>query len=82
MPLVNLLVHASVPGTGGPAVGLPPAPATNSKASGTQPATSEVYLMWDDEAMSMVLFRNLFFFLTYRSYGVTWEFGRLSRLQA
>ncbi|KAM0892844.1 hypothetical protein ACQ4PT_025470 [Festuca glaucescens] len=40
-------------GTGGPAVGLPPAPATNSKASGTQPATSEVYLMWDDEAMSM-----------------------------
>jgi hypothetical protein len=61
MPLVNLLVHASVPGTGGPAVGLPPAPATNSKASGTQPATSEVYLMWDDEAMSMVLFRNLFF---------------------
>lgn len=44
---------ASNQGTGGPAVGLPPAPATNNKASATQPATSEVYLVWDDEAMSM-----------------------------
>jgi hypothetical protein len=56
MLLVNSLLHASVPGTGGPAVGHSPAPATNSKASATQPATSEVYLMWDDEAMSMVVF--------------------------
>ncbi|KAF7074391.1 hypothetical protein CFC21_079262 [Triticum aestivum] len=40
-------------GTGGPAIGQPPAPATNSKTSATQPATSEVYLVWDDEAMSM-----------------------------
>ncbi|XP_062193641.1 protein SUPPRESSOR OF FRI 4-like isoform X1 [Phragmites australis] len=39
-------------GTGGPAVGSPPA-ISNNKASGTQPATNEVYLVWDDEAMSM-----------------------------
>ncbi|CAL5082859.1 unnamed protein product [Urochloa decumbens] len=39
-------------GTGGPAVGSLPA-VSNNKASGTQPATNEVYLVWDDEAMSM-----------------------------
>nr|CAB3454252.1 unnamed protein product [Digitaria exilis] len=39
-------------GTGGPAVGSSPA-VSNNKASGTQPATNEVYLVWDDEAMSM-----------------------------
>uniref|UniRef100_M8C4X8 Zinc finger protein 207 n=1 Tax=Aegilops tauschii TaxID=37682 RepID=M8C4X8_AEGTA len=44
---------ANNPGTGGPAIGQPPAAATNSKTSATQPATSEVYLVWDDEAMSM-----------------------------
>ncbi|GJM99541.1 hypothetical protein PR202_ga16650 [Eleusine coracana subsp. coracana] len=37
-------------GTG--AVGSPPSVA-NSKTFGTQPATNEVYLVWDDEAMSM-----------------------------
>jgi hypothetical protein len=70
MAFVNSLVHASVPGTGGPAVGQPPAPATNSKTSATQPATSEVYLVWDDEAMSMVFIPfPLFSFLQ-----VTWKF--------
>ncbi|EER99357.1 hypothetical protein BDA96_02G312900 [Sorghum bicolor] len=39
-------------GTGGPAVGSSPA-VSNNKASGAQPATNEVYLVWDDEAMSM-----------------------------
>ncbi|KAF8759252.1 hypothetical protein HU200_010287 [Digitaria exilis] len=39
-------------GTGGPAVGSSAA-VSNNKASGTQPATNEVYLVWDDEAMSM-----------------------------
>ncbi|WVZ65868.1 hypothetical protein U9M48_015164 [Paspalum notatum var. saurae] len=40
-------------GTGGPAVGSSPAIPNNNKASGAQPATNEVYLVWDDEAMSM-----------------------------
>lgn len=35
------------------AVGSPPSVA-NNKMSSTQPATNEVYLIWDDEAMSMV----------------------------
>lgn len=42
-------------GTGGPPVGSSPA-VSNNKASGAQPATNEVYLVWDDEAMSMVCF--------------------------
>ncbi|KAL6844557.1 hypothetical protein ACP4OV_025216 [Aristida adscensionis] len=39
-------------GTGGPAAGTPPA-VSNNKGSGTQPASNEVYLVWDDEALSM-----------------------------
>lgn len=52
--LYQFLVHASVPGTGGPAA-VPP-PASNNKAPATQPGANEVYLVWDDEAMSMVYF--------------------------
>lgn len=53
---LNELTCASIcSGTGGPAVGSAPA-ASNNKASGAQPATNEVYLVWDDEAMSMVCF--------------------------
>jgi hypothetical protein len=47
-----IYVCISVSGTG--AIGSPPSVA-NNKTSGTQPATNEVYLVWDDEAMSMVL---------------------------
>uniref|UniRef100_A0A0D9XGS0 BED-type domain-containing protein n=2 Tax=Leersia perrieri TaxID=77586 RepID=A0A0D9XGS0_9ORYZ len=38
-------------GAGGPAA-VPP-PASNNKAPATQPGANEVYLVWDDEAMSM-----------------------------
>lgn len=62
MLTLNLHVLSSVPGTGGPAVGSSPA-VSNNKASGTQPATNEVYLVWDDEAMSMVCFYSLFLVL-------------------
>jgi len=56
---LNELTCASpVPGTGGPAVGSSPA-VSNNKTPGTQPATNEVYLVWDDEAMSMVCFYSL-----------------------
>lgn len=44
--------YASGPNTGGPSIGPPPIIA--NKAPATQPATNEVYLVWDDEAMSMV----------------------------
>lgn len=44
--------YASGPNTGGPSIGPPPVIA--NKAPATQPATNEVYLVWDDEAMSMV----------------------------
>ncbi|CAA3018088.1 SUPPRESSOR OF FRI 4 isoform X2 [Olea europaea subsp. europaea] len=43
--------YASGPNTGGPSIGPPPIIA--NKAPATQPATNEVYLVWDDEAMSM-----------------------------
>ncbi|KAF7808516.1 protein SUPPRESSOR OF FRI 4 isoform X1 [Senna tora] len=43
--------YASGPNTGGPSIGPPPVIA--NKAPATQPATNEVYLVWDDEAMSM-----------------------------
>ncbi|KAJ1437840.1 Zinc finger, BED-type [Sesbania bispinosa] len=43
--------YASGPNTGGPSIGPPPVIA--NKAPISQPATNEVYLVWDDEAMSM-----------------------------
>jgi len=46
--------YASGPNTGGPSIGPPPVIA--NKAPASQPATNEVYLVWDDEAMSMVSF--------------------------
>jgi hypothetical protein len=55
---LNYMCFPPFPGTGGPAVGSSPA-VSNNKASGTQPATNEVYLVWDDEAMSMVCFYSL-----------------------
>lgn len=50
--LSNSHSYASGPNTGGPSIGPPPVIA--NKAPATQPATNEVYLVWDDEAMSMV----------------------------
>lgn len=44
--------YASGPNTGGPSIG--PPPVISNKAPATQPAANEVYLVWDDEAMSMV----------------------------
>lgn len=49
--LLNSHSYASGPNTGGPSIGPPPVIA--NKAHATQPATNEVYLVWDDEAMSM-----------------------------
>ncbi|KAJ7954399.1 protein SUPPRESSOR OF FRI 4-like [Quillaja saponaria] len=49
--LSNSHSYASGPNTGGPSIGPPPVIA--NKAPATQPATNEVYLVWDDEAMSM-----------------------------
>lgn len=46
--LVNLHSYASGPNTGGPSIG--PPPVITNKA----PAFVEVYLVWDDDAMSMV----------------------------
>ncbi|XVF00456.1 hypothetical protein REPUB_Repub04eG0002800 [Reevesia pubescens] len=43
--------YASGPNTGGPSIGPPPVIA--NKAPAIQPAVNEVYLVWDDEAMSM-----------------------------
>lgn len=43
--------YASGPNTGGPSIG--PPPVISNKVPSTQPATNEVYLVWDDEAMSM-----------------------------
>ncbi|XP_038980452.1 protein SUPPRESSOR OF FRI 4-like isoform X1 [Phoenix dactylifera] len=44
-------MYASGPNTGGPSIG--PPPVISNKGPATQPATNEVYLVWDDEAMSM-----------------------------
>lgn len=44
--------YASGPNTSGPSIGPPPVIA--NKAPSSQP--NEVYLVWDDEAMSMVSF--------------------------
>ncbi|TXG57896.1 hypothetical protein EZV62_015725 [Acer yangbiense] len=49
--LVNSHSYASGPNTGGPSIGPPPVIA--NKAPAPQPAINEVYLVWDDEAMSM-----------------------------
>ncbi|XP_057986050.1 protein SUPPRESSOR OF FRI 4 isoform X3 [Hevea brasiliensis] len=49
--LANSHSYASGPNTGGPSIGPPPVIA--NKAPVTQPAVNEVYLIWDDEAMSM-----------------------------
>lgn len=49
---VNSHSYASGPNTGGPSYGPPPVIA--NKVPANQPATNEVYLVWDDEAMSMV----------------------------
>ncbi|XP_015900239.3 protein SUPPRESSOR OF FRI 4 [Ziziphus jujuba] len=49
--LINSHSYASGPNTGGPSIG--PPPVISNKAPATQPATNEVYLVWDDEAMSM-----------------------------
>ncbi|KAG9439438.1 hypothetical protein H6P81_019603 [Aristolochia fimbriata] len=43
--------YASGPNTGGPSIG--PPPVISNKAPATLPATNEVYLVWDDEAMAM-----------------------------
>ncbi|KAL1327872.1 protein SUPPRESSOR OF FRI 4 isoform X1 [Arachis hypogaea] len=43
--------YASGPNTSGPSIGPPPVIA--NKAPAPQPAANEVYLVWDDEAMSM-----------------------------
>ncbi|XP_011096840.1 protein SUPPRESSOR OF FRI 4 isoform X1 [Sesamum indicum] len=48
---VNSHSYASGPNTSGPSIGPPPIIA--NKAPATHPATNEVYLVWDDEAMSM-----------------------------
>ncbi|ESR61856.1 hypothetical protein CICLE_v10015448mg [Citrus x clementina] len=49
--LSNSHSYASGPNTGGPSIGPPPVIA--NKAPATQPAVNEVYLVWEDEAMSM-----------------------------
>ncbi|XP_057511400.1 protein SUPPRESSOR OF FRI 4-like isoform X2 [Actinidia eriantha] len=48
---VNSHSYASGPNTGGPSIGPPPVIA--NKAPATQLGINEVYLVWDDEAMSM-----------------------------
>lgn len=58
---VNSHSYASGPNTGGPSIGPPPVIA--NKVPVTQPANNEVYLVWDDEAMSMVC--NLFLVVKY-----------------
>ena len=52
MAVGNSHSYASGPNTGGPSIGPPPVIA--NKAPANQPAVNEVYLVWDDEAMSMV----------------------------
>lgn len=54
---LNSHSYASGPNTGGPSYGPPPVIA--NKAPAVQPASHEVYLVWDDEAMSMVSSLNL-----------------------
>ncbi|XP_038712118.1 protein SUPPRESSOR OF FRI 4 [Tripterygium wilfordii] len=49
--VINSHSYASGPNTSGPSIGPPPVIA--NKAPANQPAVNEVYLVWDDEAMSM-----------------------------
>ncbi|KAL6347144.1 hypothetical protein AAG906_012725 [Vitis piasezkii] len=49
--LVSSHTYASGSNTSGPSIGPPPMIA--NKAPVIQPASNEVYLVWDDEAMSM-----------------------------
>lgn len=45
-------MYALGPNTGGPSIG--PPPVISNKPPAAQGLTKEVYLVWDDEAMSMV----------------------------
>ena len=54
--------YASGPNTGGPSIGPPPVIANKAPI---QPSTNEVYLVWDDEAMSMVSFLVFRFSMNY-----------------
>ena len=56
-PLSNSHSYASGPNTSGPSIG--PPPVITKKAPANQPPNNEVYLVWDDEAMSMVRFLNI-----------------------
>lgn len=47
--------YASGPDTGGTSTMPPPEIANKAPTPAGQPGASEVYLVWDDEAMSMVL---------------------------
>ncbi|XP_020523741.1 protein SUPPRESSOR OF FRI 4 isoform X2 [Amborella trichopoda] len=51
VPMTNSHMYASGPNTGGPSIGPPPVIANKVPAS--HPGANEVYLVWDDEAMSM-----------------------------
>jgi len=50
-------MYASGPNTGGPAIG--PPPVISNKPPGPATSTNEVYLVWDDEMMSMVCLSSL-----------------------
>lgn len=50
-PYISSHMYASGPNTSGPSIG--PPPVISNKAPGPPPAINEVYLVWDDEAMSM-----------------------------
>ncbi|KAJ8627758.1 hypothetical protein MRB53_021065 [Persea americana] len=50
-PFINSHMYASGPNTGGPSIG--PPPVISNRMPATQSLTNEVYLVWDDEAMSM-----------------------------
>ncbi|CAL9781815.1 unnamed protein product [Musa acuminata subsp. burmannicoides] len=50
-PYANSHVYASGPNTENPSIG--PPPVISNKPPPSNPTTNEVYLLWDDEAMSM-----------------------------
>lgn len=50
-PLANHM-YASAPSTNGPSIG--PPPVISNKPPGPVGMANEVYLLWDDEVMSMV----------------------------